>query len=314
MEENEVLTVEDLASQLSQSDEADQPETESENVEADQEIEETQDGQSETETDPDAEQTEDDSGDQFLTYEDDGKEVRVTKEEALEAVKARKSMQADYTRKTQALATERNQAHAEFQKQMEFTNAHAQTIGQYQTLAQRAQQLESIDWNALHQSDPMQFISLRAELDDTRVSLNRMSGQLNEQRNAYQGWQQEQAKKHQSEVWNHMKTVKPDFDKSYLKSMFEDAEKYGYEFNELNSITDKRLIHMWADLFTKAKAYDSLQTKKPEVTNKVQKLPPKVTKQGTGKLPSKTEQTMQRFQKSGSLNDFAALLSSTRKK
>lgn len=313
MEEQEALSIEDFASQLSQGDETDQPDNpESEDVTEAQETEETQD---ETEQDdPDAEQTEEDSSDNFLTYEDDGQEVRVTKEEALEAVKARKSMQADYTKKTQSLAAERQQAHAEFQKQMEFTNAHAQTIGQYQSLAQRAQQLESVDWNTLHQQDPMQFIQLRAELDDSRIALERMGGQLNQQRGAYQQWQQEQVKAKQSEVWEHMKTVKPDFGKPALKAMFEDAEKYGFEFNELNAMQDKRLIHMWADMHAKAKAYDALQTKKPEVTNKVQKLPPKVTKQGTGKAPSRTEQTMQRFQKSGSLSDFASLLSSTRKK
>lgn len=195
------------------------------------------------------------SDDDFLTYQDsDGQEVRVSKDDALKAVKGAREAHADYTRKTQILAQERNEAKAKEQQHWQFMQHYEAELATFGALGMQIQQAEQ-----------------SGELIDPRVlrAYQEAGAALQQRRTQFSQYQEElraqEVARQQSEVWNHMTSVASDFNKTTLRQMFDYMGQYGFALNELDGLTDKRQVHAFYDLWKKAKAYDALQSraKKP---------------------------------------------------
>jgi len=105
-----------------------------------------------------------------------GIKLAVAKAEA-EKIRMAVMQQADYTRKTQELAQQREQAEASFaerQARIEAEQANIQSVARLVAIDERLQQYANVDWQSLSQSDPVtaqaQFFQFQ-QLKDARGAL-----------------------------------------------------------------------------------------------------------------------------------------------
>jgi hypothetical protein len=117
----------------------------------------------------------------------DGEKLAVPKS-AAEKLRAAMLRQADYTRKTQELATQRQQAEEFFaQREARVTaeQANIQSVARVFAIDERLQQYANVDWQALSQSDPVRAQSeyfTYQQLKDARGGLVSQIQQLESQR------------------------------------------------------------------------------------------------------------------------------------
>lgn len=249
---------------------------------------------SDSEPDPDA----------FITVKIDGKIEKVTVKEAAEGYQR----QADYQRKTQALAEERKSLES-VRNQTEAERAYyAQTVSQLKS------QLESLapqepDWNRLHQEDPINFPIIEKQWRDYKANLQAV--QQEEARLKTLAYQEEQSKL-QMVVEEGRKFIvdkMPEWkDEAKWNSARGQLREYGktvgYTDEELAMAYDPRAIIV----LEKARRYDALQANSPKP---IQKASPKPLKQGTTAQSPRRENDItkvkQRLKSSGHVNDAAAL-------
>lgn len=258
-----------------------------------EEVAAAEDG-SDSEPDPDA----------FITVKIDGKIEKVTVKEAAEGYQR----QADYQRKTQALAEERKSLES-VRNQTEAERAYyAQTVSQLKS------QLESFapqepDWNRLHQEDPINFPIIEKQWRDYKANLQAV--QQEEARLKTLAYQEEQSKL-QMVVEEGRKFIvdkMPEWkDEAKWNSARGQLREYGktvgYTDEELAMAYDPRAIIV----LEKARRYDALQANSPKP---IQKASPKPLKQGTTAQSPRRENDItkvkQRLKSSGHVNDAAAL-------
>ena len=249
---------------------------------------------SDSEPDPDA----------FITVKIDGKVEKVTVKEAAEGYQR----QADYQRKTQALAEERKSLES-VRNQTEAERAYyAQTVSQLKS------QLESLapqepDWNRLHQEDPINFPIIEKQWRDYKANLQAV--QQEEARLKTLAYQEEQSKL-QMVVEEGRKFIvdkMPEWkDEAKWNSARGQLREYGktvgYTDEELAMAYDPRAIIV----LEKARRYDALQNNSPKP---IQKASPKPLKQGTTAQSPRRDNDVtkvkQRLKSSGHVNDAAAL-------
>lgn len=269
----------------------------------------------EVEAEPEPEENAQEEGDDApITVEVDGKQVTLTKEQVAEAYK-NGLRQADYTQKTMAVAEQRKAAEAETQKALQERQTYAENLQKMAAQLEGAiQQQEKIDWNALLESDPVEFLKQKHLYDQRQAAL-----QKNQQEQAVlaEKFQAERAKaqadhiqKQQQELlaklpeWKDEAKAKSERDaiKAYL------AEQ-GFAADDIAQISDHRAVI----LSRKAMLYDQMIAKAKVAAKKVQNLPTKVVQPGSSTdvnpLDGRTR-LMQRLGKSGSIDDAAALFAS----
>lgn len=262
-------------------------------AEESEEVAAAEDG-SDSEPDPDA----------FITVKIDGKIEKVTVKEAAEGYQR----QADYQRKTQALAEERKSLES-VRNQTEAERAYyAQTVSQLKS------QLEALvpqepDWNRLHQEDPINFPIIEKQWRDYKANLQAV--QQEEARLKTLAYQEEQSKL-QMVVEEGRKFIvdkMPEWkDEAKWNSARGQLREYGktvgYTDEELAMAYDPRAIIV----LEKARRYDALQANAPKP---VQKASPKPLKQGTPAQSPRRDNDItkvkQRLKSSGHVNDAAAL-------
>jgi hypothetical protein len=269
----------------------------------------TQEGPSEAEEGEEVAAAEDGSDaepdpDAFITVKIDGKVEKVTVKEAAEGYQR----QADYQRKTQALAEERKSLES-VRNQTEAERAYyAQTVSQLRS------QLEAIapqepDWNRLHQEDPINFPIIEKQWRDYKANLQAV--QQEEARLKTLAYQEEQSKL-QMVVEEGRKFIvdkMPEWkDEAKWNSARGQLREYGktvgYTDEELAMAYDPRAIIV----LEKARRYDALQNNSPKP---IQKASPKPLKQGTPAQSPRRDNDVtkvkQRLKSSGHVNDAAAL-------
>jgi hypothetical protein len=258
-----------------------------------EEVEAVEDGK-DADTDPDA----------LVTVKIDGKVEKITVKEAAEGYQR----QADYQRKTQALAEERK-AIESVRQQTEAERAYYAS-----TVSQLRSQLEAIapqepDWNRLHQEDPINFPIIEKQWRDYKANLQAV--QQEEARLKQIAYQEEQYKlQHIVEEGRKFIVEKMPEWKDEAKwnsargQLREYGKKIGYTDEELAMAYDPRAILV----LEKARRYDALQANSPKPT---QKASPKPLKQGTTAQSPRRENDLmkvkQRLKSSGHVDDAAAL-------
>lgn len=312
----------DLASFLTDNPEG--TEDESEETPADESTEESEEeaanAQSdESEEDDDPERESDDPEDKkdppaperkiAVTIKgDDGTET--TEEVSEEELTKSYMRQADYTRKTQALAD--REAEATQLLKSKHDEVRQTYLQQAETLRAAVVQMAGLKTEAemaqLAQADPAAWVAENQRRQSIIGFVNQIDQQTAQER-ARAAQQAEEAKQQAmqtmfAKAWSEL--AKDKIDKPALSKIYADVEKaYGFKQTELSEVYDPRLVRVLRD----AAAYRDLQAKSKEVTKKADAAPRLPQKQSTPSKERQDKALNDRFKGGrGKLTDLARLL------
>jgi len=245
----------------------------------------------------------------------DGEELEVSLDELVKGY----SRQSDYTRKTQELASQREQM-TQLQQQWanEISQAQAERQQYIEALGQVVQQsmvgLEqyaNIDWESLREEDPIAFVTKKEEFRDAQERVR--------QAQAQQGAEAEKQKQEFAKIKQmalqeeHKKLIaavpewnEPEKRNELAKELSSYALSQGFKQEELQELIDHRSLIV----LMKAQKYDALQ--KSDVKAKKLKNKPKVVRSGKGSTKksdakSKRIASMKRLKQTGRAEDAASL-------
>ena len=294
-------------------------ETEVEETEEAEEVEEEapeseEEGQAEEETEEEVTEEEEfevvAEEDLKYTIKVDGEELEV----GIDELKNGYQRQADYTRKSQALAEQRKdteQIQSERQRLEQERQMYANGLQMLQEQqSAKLSKFDNVEWEALKQEDPYQYMIKKDEYRDAqeRVTNVAQQQQLVQQEQAQQANQakshfvrQEYAKLVEAlPEWNDAKsTIK--------KDVQEYASSVGFRPEEINQLADHRSVL----IIKKAMEFDRLTTKVAPKKKAVKKVP-KVQKSGRGNsnedaAAEAVNKKRARLRKSGKQDDAASL-------
>tara|TARA_R100001510_G_scaffold7696_1_gene5967 strand:+ start:7652 stop:8677 length:1026 start_codon:yes stop_codon:yes gene_type:complete len=259
-------------------------------------------------------QTEETETPDTYTIKVDGKDVEVT----LEELKNGYSRQADYTRKSQVLAEQRQKADQELAATQQERQRY---ISQLEHVTKSAdaqiQKYQNTDWDRLKTDNPEEYYAKRDEFRELKENKRKVEEERNkviikQQQETAKQWQETLT--HQQEVlskrlpeWND-----PDKGPKLKQNIKNFALDKGFTEQEVNSLIDARSV----DVLHKAMLYENLLATK--ISKKKTKVVPKVTKPGTGTtkgdvMSEKTAQLKRRAKSTGKVDDAAKLIESLMK-
>lgn len=197
----------------------------------------------------------------------------------------------DYRKKTMELATQRRMLDEQVQitqQQAQFQQQFNEQIGVISTIDAQIKQYEGVDWNALQENDPLQFVALKEKFRDLKDARNYYTSDLNtkQQQAAIQS-QQHYAKLKEQGLRDLQNSIKGWGEERAREIRSFGTETYGFQESELASIIDPRMVKVLHDAYLYRKGA-SVSTKK--VIGKPQIGKPKA-------------QQAQQTQKTGQLRD-----------
>ena len=287
-----------------------------EDTEEAEEVEEEapeEEGQAEEETEEEVEEEEFDvvaEEDLKYTIKVDGEELEV----GIEELKNGYQRQADYTRKSQALAEQRKETESIQSERMRLEQERQMYANGLQMLqeqqAAKLKPFESVDWESLKSEDPYQYMIKKDEYRDAQERVTNIQQQqhLVQQEQAQQA---QQARAHfVQQEYSRLVEALPEWNdsKSTIKKDVQDyAISAGFLPEEVNQLADHRSVL----LIKKAMEYDKL-TKKVAPKKKAVKKVPKVQKSGRGNSKEEVaaetiKKKRARLQKSGKQDDAASI-------
>ena len=244
------------------------------------------------------------------TIKVDGEELEV----GIEELKNGYQRQADYTRKSQALAERRKeteQIQSERQRLEQERQMYAnglQMLREQQTA--KLQDFDTVDWETLKQEDPYAYMIKKDEYRDAQERVNNVAHQQQQVQNE-QMQQAQQAKTHFiRQEYTRLVEALPEWEDKD-STIKEDVRKYAAEVgflpDEINQLADHRSVLV----IKKAMEFDKL-TKKVAPKKKAVKKVPKVQKAGRGTSKEDTaaealKAKRTRLRKSGKQQDAASL-------
>ena len=244
------------------------------------------------------------------TVKVDGEELEV----GIDELKNGYQRQADYTRKSQALAEQRKETEKiqserqqlEQERQM-YANG-LQMLREQQTA--KLQDFDTVDWETLKQEDPYAYMIKKDEYRDAQERVNNVAQQQQQVQNE-QMQQAQQAKTHFiRQEYTRLVEALPEWEDKN-STIKEDVRKYAAEVgflpDEINQLADHRSVLV----IKKAMEFDKL-TKKVAPKKKAVKKVPKVQKAGRGTSKEDTaaealKAKRARLRKSGKQDDAASL-------
>ena len=231
----------------------------------------------------------------------DGTELSVNLEELIQGYQRN----ADYTRKTQELAQERNQSSEFVERSKKDVEAKLQKLNELNNAAQAQLQQEyaNIDFEKLYDEDPVEAARLEHKMRKKHEQLAQVSQQTQslqaEEFNKYLEEQQKQLVKKMPEFLDEQKGPR------FKQQMRDYLSNVGFKDQEINSIYDHRYVMLVKD----AMSYRNLQKAKPGIKKKVANAP-KVVKGGVAKSKGQANaearrQQLSRLRKTGQVRDAA---------
>ena len=294
-------------------------------VEETQEAEEVEEeapeeeGQAEEETE-ESEQSEEEEAEEEveLVAEEDLKyTIKVGGEEMevdIDELKSGYQRQADYTRKSQALAEQRKGTEKIQAERMQLEQERQMYANGLQMLQEqqsaKLQNFDGVDWNTLKKEDPYAYMLKKDEYRDAQDKVSNVA----QQQSLIQQEQQQAHKKARAhfiqQEYTKLVSALPEWtDKD--STIKQDIRKYaadvGFRPEEINQLADHRSVLV----IKKAMEFDKL-TKKVAPKKKAVKKVPKVQKAGRGKSKEDTatealKKKRTRLRKSGKQKDAASL-------
>jgi hypothetical protein len=244
---------------------------------------------------------------QLVTVKIDGKTEQIPLEEAIKGYQR----QADYSRKTAALAEERKSFDQDRQAVVQERTQYAHLLNALQQQLQ-AQQPQEPDWQKLYDSDPFEYVRQKDVYRDRQERLaaasyesQRLQGlQAQEQQAQLAALVNDNRQKlvEAVPVWKDAKRWESDRPK-----ILEYGQKLGFTPEELGQTYDHRaVVALW-----KAMQYDTLVANRPQpVTNKGPKSASAGSASSAPKSTSETARAKQRLAKTGNVRDAATLFES----
>ena len=316
---NQILNMWDSQEQTA-SEETDTPvdeevveETE-EAEEVEEEAPEEEEGQAEEETEEEVEEEEEfdvvAEEDLKYTIKVDGEELEV----GIDELKNGYQRQADYTRKSQALAEQRKETEAILSERQKLEQERQMYANGLQMLREqqssKLQEFENTDWQTLKDDDPYQYILKRDEYRDAQEKVQNVQ----QQQAIIQQEQAEEAQKARAhfvqQEYNRLVEALPEWndqESTIKKDVQEYAKSVGFLPEEINQLADHRSVLV----IKKAMEYDKLTTKVAPKKKAVKKVP-KVQKSGRGNSKEDAaseaiKKKRARLQKSGKQQDAASV-------
>ena len=227
------------------------------------------------------------------------------------------SRNQDYTKKTMDLSNQRKDVESmqenlkkEFDAVKSSRNQYAQ---QLEVLSKNLKQEENIDWENLYQTDPAEYVKLKADSDRRKETLGLAQ---QEQMRIQQEQRSEQEQVYNNYISNERKIlaeklpVYADKDKGaeFTKRLSSFAKESGYSDQEISMMVDHRAVLLLAD------AYRYNQLKKTKLSgNKVNKAPRIVTSNASNvsedsDRKQNVDKRMTRLKKSGHVRDAQSVL------
>ena len=314
---NKILSMWDSEEQTaSEVPDAPVDETEVEETQEAEEVEEEapEEGQAEEETEEEvAEEEEYDvvaEEDLKYTIKVDGEELEV----GIDELKNGYQRQADYTRKSQALAEQRKETENIQSERMQLEQERQMYANGLQMLQEqqsaKLNDFSNVDWETLKQEDPYQYMIKKDELRDAQEKVQNVAQQ--QQHIQQEQMQQQQAAKSEFVRTEYARLIEalPEWEdkQSTIKTDIRDyASSIGFRPEEIDQLADHRSVLV----IKKAMEFDKL-TKKVAPKKKAVKKVPKVQKSGRGnsKEDAATEAIKKkraRLQKSGKQDDAASI-------
>lgn len=219
---------------------------------------------------------------------------------------------ADYTRKTQELAAEREQAVEKVRT--EVTNVRQHSMQQTQLAHAAVMRLAGIrspeEMAALAQNDPAGYVLEQNRMQQVQSVINQLQGQMHQEQLRAAAQQQEELSKAFSRCWGVL--GQKGIDKKKLQGVFETmSSDYGIPQERFANLSDPALVMVMHD----AAAYRDLQKKKAEVTKKSEGSPRLPQKQNVprGERQKKRLDTVFKSGRAG-VDDLASMFSSMNRK
>ena len=227
----------------------------------------------------------------------DGVKVR-GKKDAIERLKAERSMHADYTQKTQKAAELTRQAEERLQlaaRQEQLIAASVDKVADLKMAHARLAQFQAIDWQALAQQDPTQSMQLMAAYQTARDDAAKKQQEF--QQHAAQHQQlialqrQQVLEKGRSELATRIPNFTPELGKRIAEST---QQGYGYSAEELEQVTDPRLVQILHD----AMQFRALKAQQPKAARTLAEAP-KVIKPSAPQPVRQNQSALDRLKKTG---------------
>ena len=231
----------------------------------------------------------------------DGTDLSVNLEELIQGYQRN----ADYTRKTQELAQERNQSSEFVERSKKDVEAKLTKLNELNNAAQAQLQQEyaDIDFEKLYDEDPVEAARLEHKMRKKHEQLAQVSQQTQELQaqefNKYLGEQQKLLSQKVPELMDEQKGPR------FKQQMRDYLGNIGFNDNEINSVYDHRYVMLVKD----AMNYRNLQKAKPGIKKKVANAP-KVVKGGVAKSKGQVNaearrQQLSKLRKTGQVRDAA---------
>lgn len=262
----------------------------------------------------DAPEEESEAGeDETVTVLVDGKPVELTKAQIAEAHKSG-LRQADYTKKTTELAEQRKTAEAETAKAREERQQYMQGLQKAQAvLESQLQEQQNIDWHALRESDPNEFLKQWHLHTERQATLQQVANQRHQLEQQAQAEHTQALKAHvESEREKLIANIPEWKDEAKRKAGATELMSYlktqGLSEQEIVSVTDHRAITQ----SYKAMKYDQLMAKASAAAKKISNTPERVIRPSGGESPQLDRRTaaFQRLGKTGRVEDAGAVFAS----
>ena len=292
-------------------------ETQDEPLEEDVLEEEAEEEESEEESEEEeSDEDEQEEVEEVYSVKVDGEEMEVSLDELIKGY----SRQSDYTRKTQELASERNQM-AELQQQWanEISQAQAERQQYISALGQVIQnqmagleQYATINWEQLREEDPIAFVTKKEEFRDAQERVRQAQAQQYQEQQKQEAEIEKVRKLAVQEEYKRLVEAVPEWGDSDKRGKIASeissyAVEQGFTQEELKDLIDHRSLIV----LMKAQKYDALQ--KSDVKAKKVKNKPKVVRSGKGSnkkqdtARAKRIASMKRLKQSGKPEDAASL-------
>jgi hypothetical protein len=309
-QEDNVTTDDALEAEAAQVDDAEMPDGQEEEYEAQADNSPVEGSES------DLDDEDDDDGDQYgsldlsTTIEVDGEEITI------EELRSGHLRQKDYTRKTQELAENRKAMEAQYQEIERERAEYAQLLP---AMAERIQQAaeQEPDWDTLYDTDPV--MAAKAERQ-WRKEQEARTAQLQAVQAEQQRMQQIAAQKQQQMQQSYLEQqrhILPDIipewrDKKVAATEATQIRDFllgeGFSEQDVSGMSNATLVK----LARKAMLYDRGETRANEVKAKPKKPRAKILKSGSRasqpKRTSAAQEAQNRARKTGRVNDAAAAI------
>jgi len=182
----------------------------------------------------------------FIDLEKDGKTYKVPK-----AVEDLLMFQKDYTQKTQTLAEQRREFEAQrqaMQWEAETKEALFNEKAQLQTVRQRLEQFQGVNWAALAQQDLQQHAVLQAEYTQLRDYHDRLSGHVEGREAELASYREQSTQTALTKAVEHLSKPKPDlgwdgkFDADRRSALTKFGLQLGFTNEELSNTSHPLMI------------------------------------------------------------------------